>query len=335
MKNRSIFICILFCTRFVSCVYDLDIPLTNNHPKCTSHEQIETTVYYPDDFVANLSISDLNDETVTLSAWACDTGESQCDSVIEVLWPGTYSYIKNGYGTKLITLSLDTNLMGIFSGMLIIRDSYNALSSLPYRVQKLFFEPFDTYPLSENYWKKYHQGETTTIGYHYVDKKLLFSFDEDDSTKLLSTGIISFFALSGDFHITIDFRLKDEMNDGFEIGFFVSTSSDTGKWDGDRAGIFIQGKQAQIRMECSSIEMQTYSRDLNLTSGELGISRQGQRLSYYYHDGNPLVSPESPISHTYVYDSVFVHLKMSVTDRTRNHHVSWNDFYITRGFLVF
>lgn len=325
-----------FLFLFFSCVYDTGIPLTNNTPKCTNYK-INDTVFYPRGDLCTLSISDLNDTRLYLSTLSsCDS--AICDSNSDTIpWPGSYNLLNENYGEKRISLSLDTNLLGRYSGTIVVRDARRAAVFIPYKVWNIFSEPFDSCPLSTVYWKQYRANDTSTIRFDYTDKKLMFSFDNTvppDAPH--STGIASNFTISGDFNITVDFKLRDEMTDGFETGFFVSTSPDTGKWSGDVSGLFLQGGNGRIRMECKSVDMQSYSRDFNSSSGKLGINRSGSEIKYYYYDGNPLVKPE-PISSLIfsASDSVYVHMTMRTADRTRSRHVLWNDFNISSGRINF
>jgi len=246
-----------------------------------------------------------------------------------------FTQLEETFGTKSILLTIDPSELGSFNGKLFIQDQQSAATSLPYNIGMQFFEPFDSHPRNSSNWKLYNSDDTSMVKIDYTDKKLLFVFDTTQTRQNTTTGIVSRFRISRDFSISVDFRIRDDMDDGFETGFFVSTSSDTGKWSGDIAGIYLQGTQNRIRIECRSDNLQSFSKETDQFSGRIGISRDSSKMSFFYHDGNPLQSPIPITQLSYTSnDTVFIHMKMSVKDRKRSRHTLWNDLYITRGHII-
>lgn len=320
---------------FLSCLYRSDYPLSNSNPKCITYPYIQKELFYPDTMVCTLSVSDLNDSRLSLSVLACSS--QTCDSSSDTIsWPGNYSLLDENLSTKSFVLSLNTNLLDLYSGTLLCFDPCRAKVAIPFEIRKLFYESFNSSSSLDNNWVKNSRNDSTIRFDYFTEPKLQFIFSTADDGSSLSTGITSKFNLSGDFNITVDFKLRDEMTDGFEIAFFVSTSPDTGKWSGDIAGIFIRGSQGRMRLECKSIDLQSYSSEVTLYSGELGISREGSQIKYYHHDGNPQVIPPALITHDFISDdSLYVHIRMTVDDRLKYRHCLWNDFYVLKGRIAF
>jgi hypothetical protein len=323
----------------LSCIFDVNLPLENDPPVCTNVSAIKTSLIYPDSTVCTLMISDRNDAQVSLSMLRCSTATSDtmvCDSLSVVPWPGTCSLLAAGYGTKQLRLVLDTNRMGIYKGILLIQDAARATLRIPFTIEYIFFDAFDTYPLSASVWRPYRVDDSTHLGFEYTDRKLTFTFKQSADTSALpvTAGIRSVFSLPASFHAAIDFKLRDEMDEAFEIGFFISNSPDTGRWAGEQAGMFITGVNGQLRFECRSINLQSYSYESNVTAGELGIGRVDSTINYYLHDGNPAVEPTPLTFQSYPADvPVYVHLKMTVLDCSRDRYCAWNDFTVFEGCI--
>ncbi len=324
-----------------ACFFDADLPLRNDPPVCTNVLHIRSTLIYPDSSVCTLLIDDLNDTALSLSVVPCTTtslDSGACDSLPLLPWPGEYMFLATGYGTKKLHLLLDTNRMGCYSGMLLLRDEDRATLPIPYSIEKKFLDAFDSYPPDDDLWQSYVTDDSLHIGFDYIDGKLIFAFEHsDDSLHVpLCTGIRSTFSLPSAFYTTIDFKLRDEMDEAFEVGFFISSSPDTGRWSGERAGIFISGVNGRLRFECRSIDLQSYSYESRGTSGELGIGRTDSTISYFFHDGNPVSIPK-PLT-TQFYPAavpVYIHLKMTVRDLSRERNCYWNDFSIPEGSISF
>lgn len=320
----------LFSIVLFSCVFDPDIALVNDKPQCTSHRSIVKCIYYPESIVCTLSVTDLND--ASLKALVCPESDSSLSSASDTfLWYGNCTLLQENYNIKKLAISLDTNLMGLYSGVLLITDSYGAYAGLPFEINNIFCDSFDSPDLS-GYWNNYITGDTNAINFDFTDRKLQFLFSESDN--ILSDGIRSAFRISGDFSITVDLKLRDEMTDGFETSFFISNSQDTGRWGVKTGGIFLSGKQNQLILECRSVNLQSYIIDEDRNSGKLGMTRQGSKLSFFYTDGDPRIKPQPITTHEYYADSaVYVHLRMKVSELSKTRHCLWNNFMVVKGSL--
>jgi hypothetical protein len=295
---------------------------------------INKRLFFPDSTVCTLLVKDLNDKTFHCSILP-DSEKLYSPGHIQQGWPGSCTLLEETFDTKSILLKIDPTISGIYKGEFIISDQQDAFTSLPYEIITQFFEPFDSHPLYSPSWQLFNRNDTSTIKIDYTDKKLLFIFDTTGSNSGNSTGLVSSFRLAGSFSITIDFKIRDDMGDGFETGFFVSTSNDTGKWSGDIAGIYLQGNQNRIRLECKSVNLQSFSKEVDFFSGKIGISRDSDNVDFFYHDNNPSLSPVPLTRFAFsAEDTVFVHIKMVVKDRKRIRHSLWNDFYVTKGHIV-
>jgi hypothetical protein len=330
MNKHNLQICIFVIFQLVLCTYDTDIPLSNSIPACQNLASINKHLFFPDSVICTLLVNDLNDTKLNLHI------QSDSQKILDFHPLATkYTLLEETFGTKSILLTIDPSDLGSFNGKLYIQDQQGALTSLPYNVVMQFFEPFDSHPRNSSNWQLYNSDDTSMVKIDFTDKKLLFVFDTTQTRQNATTGIVSRFKLYGDFSISVDFRIRDEMDDGFETGFFVSTSSDTGRWSGDIAGIYLQGIQNRIRMECRSDNLQSFSKETDLFSGQIAISRDSNKVSFFYHDGNPLQSPVPLTQLSYTSnDTVFIHIKMSVKDRKRCRHSLWNDLYVTRGRII-
>jgi hypothetical protein len=294
---------------------------------------INKTLFFPESTVCTLFVSDLNDKRFSCSIFPDSSISNPPVNIPE--WPGTCKLLNETFDTKSILLTMNPKKPGSYKGVLLISDNHNAFTSLPYSITAQFYESFDSHPLLSHNWRLYNSNDSFTVKIDYPDKKLLLIFDTTETTLYHATGIVSRFRLAGDFRISIDFRIRDDMIDGFETGFFVSTSSDTGKWSGDITGIYLKGNQNHIRLECKSVNLQSFSKEVDNFNGNLCISRDSSNIDFYYHDGNPLQNP-IPITRFTgsSEDTVFIHIKMVVKDRKRLRHSLWNDFYITKGSIV-
>ncbi len=328
---------------FTSCFFNADAPLHNDPPTCldmSDASMLLDSLRYPDSSLCTLNITDRNDTSFSLSILRCtDSANSAClDSQQESPWPGSYEFLTTGFDVKKLLLFFPTNRMGTYLGTLLLRDDAGAKLLIPYTIQKIFFDPFDTFPIQSRYWRSYKEGDTANLTFDLTDKKLMFSFKKnpDSPMNALSTGIRSVFQVQDSFEITVNFKLRDEMNEGFEIGFFVSSSPDTGKLTGKKAGIFISGFNQKIRMECRSIFLQNNNFDTNAVSGTIGISRSDSTVTYFVRDGKSVKNPLARIQHFFPRGiPVYIHLKMTESDQLKDRHCYWNDLVINKGDLIF
>lgn len=332
MNKQNLLIFTLVIFQLLLCTYDTDILLSNSTPSCQNLTSINKQLFFPDSVLCTLFVKDQNDKKLNLNILS-DSQQQQIPEFYPLEVNSTL--LEETFDTKSIQLTIVPSVLGSFTGTFLIHDQKGASTSLPFTIGMQFLEPFDSHPRNSPYWQLYNSDDTSIIKIDFTDKKLLFIFDTIQVKQITSTGIVSRFKLCGDFSISVDFRIRDEMDDGFETGFFVSTSSDTGKWSGDIAGLYLQGTQNRIRIECRSDNLQSFSKETDLFSGKIGISRDSSLVSFYYHDGNPLQSPVPLTQLSYTSnDTVFIHIKMSVKDRKRSRHTLWNDLYITRGHII-
>lgn len=316
-----------------SCAFDINIPLQNDIPKCINYSCIQKDINYPDSAVCTLKVSDLNDSHLNILF-----KDSNDISGKPVKWPGTVTLLDENYNLKDIVLSLPGNKMQIYNGNIIIKDSYDSESLVPCKIKKYFIDPFDTFPLSKNLWRKYNSDDTSYFRYDYLDHKLQFEFGLNQYCISPSgTGIVSEFQLDKDFSTSIEFELRNEMTDGFEINFFVSNSQDTGRWTGDKAGIRVSGNNGRIDLECRSVQFQSYSTEGDLNKGEytkglFKITRNDSTMNFIYYNGNP---QDGPVSLTKLYyhanTPVYVHINMKVSDCLKPRHCVWKNFRVDAG----
>jgi hypothetical protein len=228
--------------------------------------------------------------------------------------------------------------MGLYRGHLHINDPAKAGLKIPYSFAIKLDDPL-TDSLRRAFWTADYPASFIT--FNAENRKLEFLFDKTDSATPSSTGISSIFRLSGDVRAGINFQLRDDMMSGFEVAFYLSTSSLPGPWDGDITGFFITGLTNHIRLTCTSIFMQTDSRDIpyfagQVTSGRLVISRRADTVGFTFSPADSRWSPTVMNSLTFPADStVFVHVRMKVDDQLRYRHCLWSDFEVTKGTLNF
>jgi|WetSurMetagenome_2_1015567.scaffolds.fasta_scaffold90170_2 hypothetical protein len=321
----------------VSCIFNGDLTLQNDSPDCLNCSAIQKVLAYPDSFLCELNIADRNDTGFFLSIAPCtDSTKTECQ--VYSPWPGSYKYLANGYETKKLSLFFPTDQMGAYSGTLVIQDASNAKLFLPYTVNKMFIDSFDSPQVSNQYWQYYNKNDSEHVVVDNREKKLMFSFKAvpDSLDKPQCTGIRSVFQVSDSLETSVQFKLRDDVDSAFEIDFFISSSPDTGKWDGEKAGIFISGQKNRLRLVCKSIYLQNKTFETDIVSGKMGIFRSDTRVTYYFGDGTSSKNLLSGVNYYFPRDvPVFIHLKMSVTNQSKDHYCYWNDFTITKGVLGF
>jgi hypothetical protein len=324
---------------FASCVFNPDTPLQNDSPVCQNPSALQhARLSYPDSMLCTLHVADRNDSVLSLSVRtrAAPSFAGPTNSPSLSPWPGSYDFLSAGYGTKDLRLFYPGNSLGTYEGTLLIRDNAGAIDSFRFAIQKTFLDPFDSQSLFDRNWTDYNQADSTNI--QFDDKALTFFFkaQTQSPSTLRSTGIRSNFRLQDSFTATVDVKLRDAMTEGFEIGFFVSSSPDTERWVGKKTGIFLSGANGRISLEYRSIDFQSNSRETAATSGKLGISRTDSTITYFFGDRDSVINPLDTISHYFPSNiPVYIHLKMTVVDQVKDRHCSWNDLTITKGMLTF
>jgi hypothetical protein len=318
-----------------ACQFDTTVPLQNNTPHWSTDQTLRRTLQFPDSDLCTLRVEDLNDTALALLV--CFTGDS-ADTTCENPgpWPWKYQWSEVKPGERSVHCSIDPCSLGIFSGRFRISDSQGAALVVPFSFSMVIADPFNRYPISPELWVPEAIPDSTFIGFDFMNAKLKFAFSETADSAAASTGLRSRFALSGDLETSVQFQLRDDMREGFEIAFRISTSPSGGLWDGDKAGFLITGLPNQVRFTCLSVNMQTDSRDVSRNfpdfAGYLKIARQADSVEYQFIPGDPQlpVLPMNKFSFP-ANTAVFVHIRMSVTDRLRPRHCLWSDFRVTKG----
>lgn len=317
---------------FFSCIFNTDISLENDIPQCISHRVISKNLFFPENNICTLTVEDLNDSRLQLLV--CPGNDYAVDNKLTdtVPWYGNCTLLQETYDKKELWLTLDSNFLGLYTGTLIIKDAHNSCFSLPFTINKIFCDSFDS-PILSRHWSKYSENDTESIGFDYTDHKLQFKFSQ--LHKLMTTGVRSTFKIGGDFRISVDIKLRDEMLDGFETGFLVSNRPDTSRWGASTGGIFLYGKDNQLSIECRSNNLQSYIMDESRSCGTFEITRQGSKLIFYFSDGNNKFHPQSITTHSYDQNSeVYIHLRMKVLDNYRNRHCLWNNLTVHHGYII-
>ncbi len=324
-KFTVYFICapILLGAGFLSCYHNTNIPLNNNTPAIVAANSVlNKSIYYPDSLIDSISISDLNDSIVSVSN----------------AWIGTSRLVEKTLGTKTVLLFYPGCQFGDFSGRFDVVDQQGGKCPIEYDFKKKYIETFDLFPI--NGWKFYSILDTgSVIKRSFIstaDATLQFIFQADVSTAAAcKTGIRSNFTVKGDFTCSIEFSLLEFFKNGYECGFFVSTTDDTGKWAGDVAGIYLSAINASTEIKCKSINGQVSSTVRDYFSGVLWLSKTDSTMHFIYSsmgntDQDTLNKLNFPVN-----NNLFFHLRMIVDNRQETRSCAWNNFTIHKGTLVF
>ncbi len=307
-----------------SCLHDLNIPLSNDRPEFMSSIDSEIVITYPDSVACTLAVLDKNDSIVHFS-----------DSVGR--WPGEIVQLNEAVGLKKFLMVLGGPSLGAHEGLLRVYDSWGESSCIGYHISRVFYDSFDNAQLDKNIWRLYESADTSCLAYEWDDKKLRFSFAANKESGEQAAGMRSLFRLAGDFKARIAFELRDDMFSGFETAFFVSTKPDTGRWTGEKAGLFLSGgDEDRVRLQARSVNFQISSRETPIYSGSFLIERTGATVIFECRDMDPR-SDNSVFNDGFDYslDTVYVHLSMKVADLERSRHCSWNNFQVDRGTILF
>jgi hypothetical protein len=324
-RMSIVIIALPFFLEIFSCIHNTNLDLANNAPVCTSTlDTMHSLLTFPDSLVDSLSFSDLNDSILNVNGG----------------WPGSSRQLQKSLGTKVIVFSLSGTTMGTFSGRAEISDQQGAVFEIPFVVSKQYHEPFDSFP--PPFWKAYNSSDTGfCIKRHYIsntDATLQFIFTMDaakPSSFPLRTGVRSAFSIKDDFCCCITFSLLEFSKSGYECGFFVSTSNDTGQWSGDVGGIFLSGLNSSMQIKCKSVDGQISSTSRDYLSGILWLERKGTTINFMYSSMG-MASKDTLSRLTFDRDdSLFFHLRMLVDNVQETRSCSWNDFIIHTGKLLF
>ncbi|MBN1129287.1 MAG: hypothetical protein JXA71_09890 [Chitinispirillaceae bacterium] len=318
-----------------ACQFNTMVPMNNNPPHLGAHREVRATINYPDSALCTLSVEDLNDTALSLAA--CFFGDSTDTACIAYRsWPWSHHWSGALPGTVDLCLAVDPCSLGLFSGTLRIEDLVGAFIALPFGYAMQLSDPLNHYPVAANNWTIEPLPDSAFVGFDFPTNRLKFTFAENGDTAPASTGLRTAFALAGDLETGVLFQLRDDMREGFEVSFFISTSPLSGPWDGEKTGFRITGQSSHVRFTCFSVTMQTDSRDVSRNfpefAGYLNIARKADSIRYRFVPGDPQLT-ELPMNRfSFPADTaVYVHLRMSVTDRLRTRHCLWSDFGVIRG----
>ncbi|MBN2036089.1 MAG: hypothetical protein JW768_05045 [Chitinispirillaceae bacterium] len=321
------------------CQFSTDLAMNNNPPHWSSSQSVRQTVFFPDSTLCTLMVEDLNDSILSLSAcFFKDSTDTICKNPSP--WPWSPIWSEPALGIRSVCCGIDPCSLGVFWGAFLIRDDENEGMSIPFSYSVILSDPFDHFPISKEFWTPQPQSDSGFIGFDYLNNKVKFDFVESADSTPASTGVRTMFMVSGDLETSVQFKLRDDMRDGFEVAFQISTSPLAGHWDGQKTGFLITGLPTHVRFTCFSVNMQTDTRDVTRNfpefAGYLSIKRQADSVSFLFVPGDPRL-PVIPMNRfTFPGDSaVYVHVRMGVSDRLRTRHCLWSDFRVDRGMVRF
>jgi hypothetical protein len=332
------FLALLLCTGLLllpGCQFTTDIKLENNKPRLLTDSVVEKTLLYPDTTLFTFRVQDLNDTMLTMKIiTSTDTLGSDT-----VSWPGSCARHRETGQISNWTLSLNNSFLGFCSGRITVTDPQNDSTVFTVKAHRQLEDPFKTFPENTRLWSRY-SDVSLNYGFDYIDSALRFYFDTiaDSSSKPQnqSAGLHSVFRLSGDLEASVKFQLRSDMTSKFETAFFISTSPDTSRWDGEVAGIFITGTDNYVKLMTKSYPLQTRTNQTTNFGGILTIKRVSDSVKFIYNSVEPDKSPIDLLGFTYpANDTVFVHLRMQVDDRSKIRSCTWMNFTVTKGKIVF
>lgn len=308
---------------YLHCLHDITIPMSNNVPSIVNApDTLKTTLWYPDSLAGTFLIQDMNDSLIALDS----------------SWPGSYSCSGSGYETKTITLFYPGDSMGVLRGTLSIVDPVSATMNIPYAITRRFKDPFESFSLM-NCWQMYDPADSALflkrVLFSDNDAVMQFVFPVDAAVGAAMCGIRSTFTVCGDYCCSIALTLRSGMFDGFETAFFMSTSADTGRYDGDVSGVFISGRNQEIQIKCKSVDGQVSLQSRSYLDGKILLARHSDTVCYMYQALGSAVS-DTLARHLYAADTgLYVHLRMQVDNRITERDCKWNNFYLTQGDVAF
>jgi hypothetical protein len=310
---------------FSGCMHDVDLPLRNDTPVLSlTPDTLVRTLTYPESTLCTLQVADKNDTLL----------------FIDYSWPGSSQELTTGFGQKSIVLFFGTLCMGQYNGMSTVYDRADARDTFYYAITRQFSDNFDRSTL-DSFWPLYSPADTAFVRHKYLSDKdaaLQFIFPADSGQGLSGVrraGVRSLFSITGDFSCSIEFTIFNGLRLGAETAFFVSTSRDTGLWDGDAAGVYISGNDAAMQLKCKSINGQVSSKISTITTGKLCLAQTGDRMTYLYRpmgaDSYDTIARFQFVE----YETLFVHFRTIVTDTVLTHESIFNNFLLSKGQLVF
>lgn len=135
--------------------------------------------------------------------------------------------------------------------------------------------------------------------------------------------------------MSVDFGLRDDMYSGFEVSFFASTKADTGRFPGRYFGVFLEGQDSWVDVKCKSVSYQTAVEAIAFYSGTITLSRTDSTASFECTTTDAGAAVPSLPDFTFpASDTLYLHMRMRVTDQKRTRHCTWDNLRAERGVLL-
>jgi hypothetical protein len=320
---------------FMSCwgvqfPHDADIALVNDIPEC-SIDSIAKMLAYPESTLCTLTVADLNDSILGVRVRP-DVSLPDLPLTVQ------YDQFNQDLMPKVLCVSVPGSVMGVFKGSFDIFDQQEGDCTIPYHIEKQLVESFNTLPTTGGLWESYGVNDPRHFKLDYPGPRLMFIYDTTAAKFLGKIGMISTFAICGDFSIGVDFELRDDMLSGFSIAFLVTEKPDTSRWV-NRAGIVLAGQGTQdngwIDLR-TNVGINISSETIRYSAGRLTIERNLDTMLFQYGPIGPeKVATTSMMTWDLDFDTVWVQMRMGVDDLSRNRHCTWDNFSVDQGQVVF
>lgn len=311
-----------------SCLlHDTSLSLRNDKPRIVDvSPDVDTVdIHFPDSTAFTLTVADLNDSLLRV-----DTGS----------WPG--SYVQEAVTLeekRLIFYHGGRRLGKVFEDVLRIRDDQGAACSHAYRVRKLFVDPLDAIP--QEWW--HVVCADTSLGTVQVStripsmKSVEFFFDTASVRDSVQVSLISTFGLRGDFSWSLNYWLRNDLVDDFELQFSCTTEPDTSVYTGERILLALAGRENSFtyryRDAATSWEQ---AAEREMYYGPVRFMRRGEDLTIWHRPyGQPYrnLTDFNPLNYA-TDETVYIHVRMDVTDFGREKFCDFFEFTITEGEIV-
>jgi hypothetical protein len=317
----------------ISCIHNTDLPLENSIPVVSNLPKdsvFRKNLAYPDSFVSNLEVSDLNDKVLTVKT---DTG-SNGD------W--RFATLNSAIGMNRFAVYSSGSDMDTFTGNWVIEDPENASVRARYLVTRSFYSPIDTTKADSAYWPWYTIPNSISNKLlpifgktgEFVGKR--FNFGPND---IGLSGIRSSFRLTGDFVFVVSYSLYYPFAGrytGFQTGF--SLNADTA---GPHAGNYMEytvrsDDSSGLVAQCATNLDSASDSTIFPLSATIRFSRTGSAISIdwqtpptgFTHFGSGVF--QSPA------DTCYLHIWMLSTNSINLTKYCWiRNFNVYKGNMVF
>jgi hypothetical protein len=321
------------CRLEINYPHNTNIPLVNNTPTC-SRDSILDTLFFPESTLCTLSVSDLNDSILNVYSIP---GNSDPFTDLSP-WKASAKTVVGGLSAKTIILQLSGNCMGAQTGVFVIQDEQDGRCVVPYKVTKVMHDSFNSVMSGPSCWNIFNPGDQNHYKLVNPGPKLRLIFPANDTATFQSAGIMSSFCISGDLKIQVGYKLRDDMLNGFSVGFLLSSSADTSRWV-ERAGIFLSGNgdnnSAWVTVN-AGVGINMARKNITTYDGVLQIQRSNGKILFVIKSPDSFAIADTiDKNFSFPHDSVYVQLRMSVDDFSRNRHCEWDNFQITSGTITF